>query len=716
MTILRQVAIWWAAVWLVLLAAQMLAIGTMPGGWSRNDYSMLTRTWFVSGEAVLAALTALVIAALCTGSTLAGRRLMTTRPALARVPAALLLLLISLFYFASWSLYAVLNEFIGLDAIRMLGANGLQLLEHAQVMAANQLVMVPLIALIATLTMLLLQWLIARIAPRGQQRILATLVMTLAAAAVFTALYGATLRGRVLPVQGKMITMEDVAFLRASQRSGPLTFLREDAIDALVRQAAPVSISEGYVSRPLVTPEAYQTRIGDEFRELNVVILVIESLRPDVFEIFDGDRTAMPLLESVAHESVRFHDAYAASSHSNYADIAIVSSQYPLRSRNTHYYPENSPYPKVMLQDVLAPLGYRSAMFSSQNEDWGGMINFIDSGGFETIVHAGNFQGELREEHVLYRNRAFEKYRREMNLKPRGGKLDDAVTIDLAREWLHQLDDDQPFYLHLNMQSSHLPYYVPPEFPRRFFTEQGEALDILREGRLIELTSAQMHAAYLDSLAYVDVQVARLIDDLKQSGRWENTVLVVTGDTATSFDTLVDYDGDGAMTKIIGNGGMLIEDAVRIPLFVRAPELPSRDVRQQVQHIDILPGVFHLLGLPAHPGLQGLNPFAPIPEQRPAFLVAQTPAATQFGAVLGDWKLIHDLDLGRHIFEYVGDGTATPEDPAVRQRVRYLQAELADWVQAQLAYYDQPELFDKFYPPVREWHKDRNRIASNATE
>lgn len=87
----------------------------------------------------------------------------------------------------------------------------------------------------------------------------------------------------------------------------------------------------------------------------------------------------MPHLNKLCRSGRRFTRAYAQSSHSNYADPALFSSLYPLRTRYHHYYSRSDPWPKTLLYDVLKSLGYATALYSSQNEGWGNMDAFLES-------------------------------------------------------------------------------------------------------------------------------------------------------------------------------------------------------------------------------------------------------------------------------------------------------------------------------------------------
>jgi len=125
----------------------------------------------------------------------------------------------------------------------------------------------------------------------------------------------------------------------------------------------------------------------------NVILLIVESLRPEQLITFGGNQLVMENLDKLASQSIVFTDHYTQASHSNYADPCPLSSHYPLRSREIHYYPKEPPYPAVLCYDILKKLGYSTAIFSSQNEYWGQMFNYLNSKNLEPFPSFGNLSG-----------------------------------------------------------------------------------------------------------------------------------------------------------------------------------------------------------------------------------------------------------------------------------------------------------------------------------
>src|SRR5262249_53120334 len=153
-------------------------------------------------------------------------------------------------------------------------------------------------------------------------------------------------------------------------------------------------------------------------------------LRSDQLRVYGGHRDVMPTIDAVAREAWVFTNAYIQASHSNYADLVPLSSQYPLRSTEMYEYPPNPPYPRVLIYDVLKALGYKTAIFSSQNERWGGMINFHRVANLDRFFHAQTFDGPT---YAPFGDAGFAEWVKQTGS---AGSVDDKYTVSEAIHWI----------------------------------------------------------------------------------------------------------------------------------------------------------------------------------------------------------------------------------------------------------------------------------------
>ncbi len=396
----------------------------------------------------------------------------------------------------------------------------------------------------------------------------------------------------------------------------------------------------------------------------------------------------MPNVDQVAGESLVFTNAYTQASHSNYADMCPLSSHYPLRENGIHVYPRQPRYPRMLIYDLLKPFGYRTAVFSSQNENWGQMINYLSTGYLDRLLHAANYTGPT---YICPEDVGFFEW---VQGGKKCGKIDDRLTVNEALRWIEE-DLERPFCMYINLQNSHIPYVVPPDFPRRFSKSAPDFT--IGFNSFPPHKAEQVRDAYADSLAYVDHQVGRLVEFLKRTGQWDRTVLVISGDTGQAF-----FEHGFA-----AHANKLYNEVMRVPLIIHAPQLTSQKDDRLAQHVDVPPTVLALLNLPEHPSFQGHSLLDTPNIHDPVFLVAQSPLANQVAMVRGNFKLIFDVPTSRfHLYDLA-------TDPEERQDVVQQQPEIARemavvlrrWCQLQLEYYADPVTQRDQFPPVLKFEK-----------
>ena len=92
---------------------------------------------------------------------------------------------------------------------------------------------------------------------------------------------------------------------------------------------------------------------------------------------------------------------------------------------------------------MLKALQYHTAIFSSSNEFWGGMINFLQTGNLDRFFHAANFKGPLL---WMQGDAGFAEWTRETK---HAGNVDDRYTVSEAIQWIEGVKRE-PFFLGLN--------------------------------------------------------------------------------------------------------------------------------------------------------------------------------------------------------------------------------------------------------------------------
>jgi arylsulfatase A-like enzyme len=166
----------------------------------------------------------------------------------------------------------------------------------------------------------------------------------------------------------------------------------------------------------------------------------------------------------------------------------------------------------------------------------------------------------------------------------------DAVRRRLASHMPSLLATDAPLFLYLHVLDPHDPLLLHPDLPADPGSEGLDPLDRL----------------YRDETRFALREITGMIEMLKQTPRWERTLLVVLsdhGEMMPSDGHQAPVEGDDGQPKNYGHGFALYESLVRVPLVIRPPGgLPAhREVDALASHVDLHNTIVELLGISLEP-------------------------------------------------------------------------------------------------------------------
>ncbi len=422
----------------------------------------------------------------------------------------------------------------------------------------------------------------------------------------------------------------------------------------------------------------------------SIIVLAVESLRADTVHLVHQGREVMPNLNRLAKGGVHFTNAYAQSTHSDYADVCIVSSLYPLRTRWHHYYRKADPWPKTLAFDIFKQAGYRTAIVSSQNESWGGMDQFLETPSLDLFYDA---QRSGARSYISSKDPGFAHEIAIGSLS--AGRLEDAHTMDTAVRWVTERHNaDEPFFLSMNFQSSHFPYELPEGTECPFQPSRLDD-DVTFMYHPPEKT-AQVRNAYYNGIHHCDRQIGRMVETLRQLGRLDDVILVVLGENGEAFHE------NGS----VGHAREPVEPAIHTALVIHSPaHLQPKVEAYPVEHIDVLPTVCGLMGWDQHPNFQGRDVFAgdrPELDRRLLFFHANSAAARADAVQLaGRWKyhINHRTGVTALYDLHADRGETTDLSGRHPELARALDRTLRAWRDSQLAYHHFPMCYEVGYPP-----------------
>lgn len=272
----------------------------------------------------------------------------------------------------------------------------------------------------------------------------------------------------------------------------------------------------------------------------NVLFVVIDTLRADHVSAYGYSRPTTPAIDRLAAGGALFTNTFGTSSWTLPSHASLVTGRYTFEHHAGDTSQENlaprkldARYPTIA--EALLRRGYRTGAFSANVYyfiRWfgfgRGFLHFEDT--FMTLGDA--FRRTMA-------GRLFDRYvGPHVGITGGLGRRSAGAITDAVLDWVER-DRSKPFFAFLNYFDVHDPYVPVAPFqgkfgtPPHFHPKMNEDLD-----QFPKLTPGELQdeiAAYDESLAYVDSQIGRLLDRLRDKGLLENTLVVVTSDHGESF-------------------------------------------------------------------------------------------------------------------------------------------------------------------------------------
>lgn len=308
----------------------------------------------------------------------------------------------------------------------------------------------------------------------------------------------------------------------------------------------------------------------------NVVLISIDTLRPDHLGCYGYGRPTSPTLDSLAACGVQFLRATAQSSWTLPSHVSLFSSTHPF----THgVVDDNSRIPAdlPMMAQILGSHGYLC---------WGTVSSFyvgrtfgFERGFDEFEDHGSDIHQQVFEGHKV---------------------LAETVTDD-GQRWIRKARE--PFFLFLHYYDPHVNYVVPEPY-RSLFEEPYEGPEILyhsyehyKNHPFNSSEQAHLLAQYDAAIAYVDANIRNLLETLEREGLSERTLVMITSDHGEEFFERGSW----------GHAHTLYREVLDVPLIVVDPRrrLSGARVHEYVRLVDVLPTLLDALGLPPADGVQG---------------------------------------------------------------------------------------------------------------
>lgn len=299
----------------------------------------------------------------------------------------------------------------------------------------------------------------------------------------------------------------------------------------------------------------------------NIILISIDALRADHLSCYGYERETSPVLNQLATESIRFTNAYSASSHTREAIPALLTGKYPDVAVDDTYRLATDTIASTLSESGFATGGFHSNPFISRAY---GFDRGFDK--FDDDLHMG------QHKFIALAQRALDKIRNRHYAR--------AEEInDRSLAWIDSLEEGEQFFLWNHYMDTHGPYEPPGEY-RTLYAEhpvserKSQSLyqrAIKNPNSITEEEHQLLVNLYDAEIKYNDAKLGEMLSAIRERGILEESLLVVTSDHGDAFGEHGYYE----------HPRYLHDEITHVPLFVRPPGGVNDVIKAPVSTIDI---------------------------------------------------------------------------------------------------------------------------------
>ena len=405
----------------------------------------------------------------------------------------------------------------------------------------------------------------------------------------------------------------------------------------------------------------------------NVLLISVDTLRPDHLGCYGYQRNTSPAIDSLARDGVRFSKVVSPTSWTLPAHMSLLSGL-PSEAHGVVDDGMKAGSDVLFLSEVLQDAGYETAGFVAAPY-LSGRYGFLQ--GFDHYDDYSVAEMVNRRSHEgVTSPKSFE------------------MTADWLTTWAAR-PQANPFFVFLHLWDVHYDFTPPPPYDSMFdpsYTGTVTGHDF-QDSQDIHPAMAprdlqHLIALYDGEIRYTDSYVKRLLDVLRELDVLEDTMIVLTSDHGEEF---FEHGHKGHRQN-------LFDETILVPLIIRWPEkLPrGRTIAPQVTLLDVAPTILSLVGLerPVGFGTDDIGTARGGEDLTPLILDGLTPHVqnTAFSDLHGELKairsntekLIRDTADGADTLTYFNlvDDPGETQDVLGRypERASRLRAALNDWL------------------------------------
>jgi arylsulfatase A-like enzyme len=326
----------------------------------------------------------------------------------------------------------------------------------------------------------------------------------------------------------------------------------------------------------------------------NILLIVLDALRPDHLSTYGYHRETSPCLSELAGGGCVFRQAIATSIWTLPTFASLFSGAHT-PGHNTHARNLVLPDRIITLAEILSQQGYTTVGLS--NTPLVSAATNLDRG-FSHFSLGGRFNSPIKGRLNPFQNFISKRYRR--FFKSRYGK-GTPWAVKEVKKWAGRLKEEHvPFFIFAHFVETHLPYHPPAQYRQRFLSDSV----LLKEAERLDQNPSKyftgkvpwgerefelLRCLYDAEINYLDHCLGEIFACLREMGVLDQTLIIITADHGENLGE----------HQLMDHQYCVYDTLLRIPLIIRYPGIweKGKESTDLVQTIDIVPTICDLLNL-----------------------------------------------------------------------------------------------------------------------
>ena len=372
---------------------------------------------------------------------------------------------------------------------------------------------------------------------------------------------------------------------------------------------------------------------------MNIILIIIDSLRQDHVGAYGNDWILTPHLDAFAKESVRFTKCYPESLPTLPVRRALHTGKrtYPFHGHKEYKgdfkgAPGWGPIPEQQdtLAEILGQHSYRSAFITDTYHQFKPSKNFHR--GFDEWIWIRGQEGDKFKSGPKVSDGLIEKhigeYMKKENVRTKAALIEfldkyflnnayrmteqdyyPARVFNEASRWLWDNQDAENIFIVVDSFDPHEPW-DPPAYYRKLYDPDDDCVDIIQslygpwKGKLTDRELKRIQANYAGEVTMVDRWFGYFYETLRYSGRLDDSVVAIISDHGHNIG--MDPGDKGLVSK---QGHPMTRAVADLVLMIRHPDRQVKGLKSDMllYNHDLTTTLLSMTGIEPGQKMDGIN-------------------------------------------------------------------------------------------------------------